>query len=199
MKTIPKNVKRAFLIASFIGSVLKSHNTGRPMLLALHKRVNQGMRRFRIVGGALAYHSLANDGKEMWIKLSERHSTHLTHAETEIFVELLGFVLSEKDYKDFLGYKHFRTDIRTDDAKYARICASVLEMNDLINELLGTKSSVGQFKILKPEKQKAKRDVSKRQSKHEKEVLEAMSRKKRKSEFLAGLRARANELRGEAV
>jgi hypothetical protein len=197
MKQAPRNVKRAFLISSFIGSVLKAHNTGRPILNAIHTRVNQGMKRYRIVAGMLSYHSLANDGQNMWVELSKRHSTHLTHEETEIFIEILGFVLSERDYKDFLGYEHFRTRVRTDDAKYARICVSVLQMNDMINELLGTKSSVCQIKQKKTEKIKTKRDGSRKLSKHEKEVLNAEAKKKRKVEFLANLKARANELRKE--
>ncbi len=64
-KTIPKNVKHAFLISSYMGAVLKHHKEGRPKLLALHKRIDMGMKRYAIVGGSKAYYELSNAGQQI--------------------------------------------------------------------------------------------------------------------------------------
>ncbi len=197
-KTIPKNVKKAFLVSSFMGSVLKTYNSGRPVLIVLHKRVNQGMRRFNLVGGRQAYYDLTNEGFEMWSRLSEEYSTKLTEDEIEIFVEVMGYLLSQKDYKDFLGSTQFKSTLKMPDIKYARVCASVIALGNEIDTHLNTKPCVEQMKTIKV-KAKKERDVSRKQSKHEKEVVKAKTQKERKKLNLASLRDRAAALRKEVV
>lgn len=174
-KTIPRNVKKAFLISSYMGSVLKYHKEGTTKLLALHKRINNGMNRYALVAGGKEYFNLAKSGEDIWVKLSERHKTTLTKEETEIFIELLGYVLSPKDYKDFLAMEQYKTAVRTTDEIYARMCESVLDLNDEVNELLGTKSCA--HALIKPKAEK----IKKQRDKAVKKVSEGkVSRNKRK-------------------
>lgn len=193
MKTIPKNVKHAFLISSYMGSVLKYHKEGRPKLLALHKRIDQGMRRYAIVGGSKAYNELSNAGQQIWIDLSERHDTLLSNDETEIFVELLGSLMNPKNHKDFLGMEHFNTAYNASEQTYREMCHSVLDLNDEVNKLLGTKSQV--YPVLKPKVEKAKKpkEKSKAQKAHEKRVAEEKARQERVTKTLREMIAKAKE------
>ena len=194
MKTIPRNVKKAFLIASFMGSVLKAHTTGTPRLTALHIRIDQAMKRYRIIAGREEYYNLTNKGLEIWTILSKKHSTKLTHDETEVFVEYMGYVLSPKDYKDFLGFTHFKSTVRASNEVFADICDSLIALGDQVDACVGTKPCVSQVKSLKT-KHKVVRDASKKLSKHDKQVQADKSRKERKKVFMASIRARAEKLR----
>jgi len=161
MKTIPRNVKKAFLISSFIGSVLKAHTTGTPILTALHIRVDQGMKRYSILVGKKAYYDLTEAGLGMWSKLSKKHSTKLTHEETEVFIEYMGYLLKDKDYKDFLGFTHFKSTITMRDTiKFKRVCNSVIALGEEVDAYLGTKPCVSQVKVVKV-KVKSERDKAK--------------------------------------
>lgn len=186
-KTIPKNVKKAFLVSSFMGSVLKSYNAGRPVLFVLHKRINQGMRRFNIVGGREAYWNLTNEGLLMWTKLSKKYSTKLTEDETEIFIEMIGHLLSKKDYKDFLGVTHFKSTLKMQDIKFARICESVIALGEEIDEHVNTKpcSTPLVFKKVKVKKVRDKSSkVSSKVSSPSNKKLKEAKRKSKVRSFL---------------
>ena len=193
-KTIPRNVKHAFLISSYMGSVLKYHKEGRPVLLALHTRINQGMRRYALVAGGRAYNELADAGADIWRQLAEKHHTLLQINETEIFVEMLGSLMNPKNYKDFLGMEHFKTKQTTSDDKYAAMCHSVLDLNDKVNELLGTNSQV--YPILKPKSEKKKKERSKSkkiETRRKKAERKEEVRKEKVSSFLKDRIAKAKE------
>lgn len=192
-RTIPRNVKHAFLISSYMGSVLKYYKEGTPQLAALHERINRGMQRYALVAGSREYNALADEGARIWKELSEVHHTRLDGPETEIFIEMLGALISPKNHKDFLAMEHYKTKVRTTDEKYAEMCHSVLDLNDKVNELLGTKSQA--YPLLKPKtvKKKKERVKSKAQKKHEKEVAEIAESKARKKAFLRERIARAKE------
>ncbi len=190
MKTIPKNVKKAFLVASFMGSVLKAHTTGTPKLTALHIRIDQGMKRYSIIAGKKAYHELTSVGFEMWKSLAEKHSTKLTHPETEVFIEYMGYLMSENDYKNFLGFTQFKSCESVSDETLVKLCNSLIELGSLIDNHLGTKPCLSQLKVVKVKK-KVVRDVSNKRSKHDKEVAAHIVVKKKKKSNLASLRERA--------
>ncbi len=192
--TPPRNVKKAFLVASFMGSVLKAHTTGTPKLTALHIRIDQGMKRYRIIAGREEYYTLTSAGMEMWKSLSKKHSTKLTHEETEIFVEYMGYLLKDKDYKDFLGFTHFKSSVRSSNEIFKAICMSLIALGEKVDEYLGTTPCVLQLKTVKVKK-KVIRDSSKKPNKHDKQVQADKGRKDRKKVNLASLRARAEALR----
>jgi hypothetical protein len=191
MKTIPKNVKHAFLISSYMGSVLKYHKEGRPKLLALHNSIDNGMRRYAIVGGSRAYYEISSQGAKIWEKLNEKHHTTLDYSETEIFVEMLGGLMNPKNHKDFLGLSHFITTHETSKEKYAAMCKSVLDLNDEVNKLLATNSQG--YPLIKPkiEKVKKPKEKSKAQKIHEQNVLEEKVRQDRVTKTLRDMIARA--------
>ena len=194
MKTIPRNVKKAFLVASFMGSVLKAHTTGAPRLTALHIRIDQAMKRYSIIAGRKEYFNLTNKGLVIWTELSKKHSTKLTHAETELFIEYMGYLLSPKDYKDFLGFSHFKSSVRSSDETFAEMCNSLIALGDHVDAYVGTKPCVSQVRAVKT-KHKVVRDVSSKLNKHAKQVIEDKSRKDKKKLFLSNLGKRAEELR----
>ena len=193
-KAPPRNVRKAFLIASFMGSVLKAHTTGAPRLTALHIRINQAMKRYNILAGRKEYFELTNKGLDIWTALSKKHSTKLSHDETELFIEYMGHLLSPRDYKDFLGFTHFTSNVRASKETFAEICTSLIDLGEQVDMYVGTKACSSQLKTVKT-KQKVVRDASKKLSKHDKQVQADKSRKERKKVFMASLRARADALR----
>lgn len=200
-KAIPRNVKHAFLISSYMGSVLKYNKEGTPQLNALHRRINQGMQRFAIIGGSRAYNELSNEGARIWKELSEVHHTLLKGNETEIFVEMLGSLMSPKNHKDFLGMDHFKTKERVDDDKYAAMCYSVLDLNDKVNELLGTKSQA--YPLLKPkvkkEKKKREKSTKKKDTKVSRTKLKEAERRAKSRSFLRDRIAKAKSNKEDEV
>jgi len=182
----PRHVKRAFLVASFIGSVLKSNQTGRVVLIGLERRANNAMYRFSAVSAKNEpelYRSLSNSGIKMWVDLSETHSIDLLPGEVEIFVEILGYIISPKDYKDFLGFEHFKSNVETTDEKMKKICSSALALSDKINELLGTKNYTEMVRKSKTKKVKKQRDKSKKKK-------EITPKKKKNAKFLKNQKER---------
>ena len=194
---IPRNVKKAFLIASYMGSVLKYYKEGRPVLSALHMRIDNGMQRYCLIAGRREYHGLANSGSDIWERLSTKHHTKLSLEETEIFVELLGSLLSPKDHQDFLAMEHFTTKVKTDDEKYSKMCHSVLDLNDEVNELLGTKSVVHSVIKPKPKKEKRERDKSKKSKSEIRESKAKIKEAERKAKARNFLRDKIAKARGE--
>ncbi len=193
-KTIPRNVKKALLVASFIGAVLRAHKTGVPKLTALHIRIDQAMKRFRIIGGADAYFDITTAGQSMWMSLSEQYKTKLTFEETEVFSQYIGYLLSDKDYKEFLGFTHFESSVTVAKDKLHDITTSLIALGEMIDEYCGTKPCTNQVRVIKA-KSKVVRDVSNKLNKHDKQVYKDAKRKERKKEFLFELGQRANKLR----
>ncbi len=193
-KNPPRNVKKSLLVASFIGAVLRAHKTGTPKLTALHIRIDQSMKRFVIIAGSKAYNDVTNEGQKMWMSLAKQYSTKLTFEETEVFSEYIGYLLSDKDYKEFLGFTHFESSVTLSEEKLHDITTSLIALGEMIDEYCGTKPCTNQVRVIKA-KSKVVRDVSSKLTRHQKEVIQAKSRKTKKKLNLASLRERAEKLR----
>ncbi len=193
-KKPPRNVKKSLLVASFVGAVLRAHKTGTPKLTALHIRIDQAMQRFAIVAGSKAYNDVTTEGQKMWLSLAKQYSTKLTFEETEVFCQYIGYLLSDKDYKEFLGFTHFESSVTVSKDKLHDITTSLIALGEMIDEYCGTKACTNQVRVIKA-KSKVVRDVSNKLNKHDKQVYKDAKRKERKKEFLFELGQRANKLR----
>jgi hypothetical protein len=165
LKVIPKNVVKAFAIASTIGAVLKSNQTGEPKLVALQVQVLRAMRVFNKKAGSKTYWNISLKVADVWEKITERHNNTIKEEEVPKFVEYLCMTIPPKDFKEFFAIKAYsiKDDINPETNK--NILDSILMLNDEINKISGTRSYSLPITRAKPvvEKEKKKRDVSKKQ------------------------------------
>ena len=196
MSKIPRNVQRAFLISSFIGATLKSHNTGSPKLLALGQRANNAMKVYAYKAGIKSYNQLVKDGLDMWTELAEEYKSTLQQHEIEAFIASMGQLIPKQDYVSFLAMKPYETDIILSPELSLKVSSSLLALNDKVNKLLKTTSPT--YSIIKKKEKVKKQRVktkSKKQLKHEEEVKLEGEKKERKKKFLQSINARAKILK----
>ncbi len=195
MKKPSKNTKKCFLIASFMGSVMKAHQPDIRELQILHRQIDRAMKVYSVTAGKQEYHDLTSEGFKIWKVLSEEYSTRLESDEVEIFVDLMGTLIPPKNYEEYLAVPPFISIKNLEPETMLRVCKSLLALNGLVNELLGTSSYRVPLPTVKKVKVKRVRDKSKRVKKDEvvsKSKLKEAERKGNVRSFLRDRIAKAN-------
>lgn len=108
-KKIPNNVRKAYAVASLIGTILKTSTTGDPKLTTLSVQANRAMRVFFAKAGAKTYFSIAEDVGSLWGEMALKHDKTLNRDEMTVFVQMMCSLISPKDYKDFLAVSPYKT------------------------------------------------------------------------------------------
>ncbi len=162
MKKPSKNTNKCFLIASFMGSVMKAHQPEVKELQVLHRQINRAMKVYSVTAGNQAYHDLTSEGMKIWTTLSDEYSTKLEADEVEIFVDLMGTLLPPKSYESYLAVPPFISVKKLNDETMLKVCKSLLALDGLVNDLLGTSSYRVPLPVIKKVKVKKVRDKSKK-------------------------------------
>ena len=186
-----KNTAKAFAVASTLASVIASNNTGDPKLTSLLVQCHRAMKVFNIKAGRKLYWEISHHIQKIWEKLSLEHRTEIDYDKVPIFIEYLCIMIPPKDFKTFLGIDPYTTNETLDKDTNKQVVDIVLELDKELNDFFNTKP----YSLSKPKekkiKQKRTRDISKKQSKHDLEVINAKAKKERKQEFFAQIRAKA--------
>lgn len=166
MAKITNETKKAFAVASILGAIVKSHNNGNPKLIALKIQVDKAMKVFSLKAKGQYY--LISDGiKEAWFELADRYDNTLDEDELEVFIEMIANLIPKPHYKAFLGVSTFKTTHTINDEIKSSVLMSVLELDSMLNKMLGTTPTIDReglakvmVKPLKNKKVKAKRDMA---------------------------------------
>ncbi len=140
-------VKKAFALSSMAGAIVMSASSGSPKLLALSKQVNDAMRVFNIKS-AKDYYTISHDVRELWVEMEKRRKNALYPAEIEVFIEMVLSLLPSSDMKTYLGYK-FTTKEKLRDSKKSALLVTVLELDEELNKMFGTKPTATRESIAK--------------------------------------------------
>ena len=124
---------------------------------------------------------------DIWEEAGVKNDGIIEEGSIDAFVESLGYILPKSDMKAFLGVSHYYSYRHMYYRKYPEIVNTVLDMADVLNKKLGTKSAVW----VKPKKLKTKKkrekQKTKKQKQHEEAVLRIAEDKKRKKERLQNI------------
>ncbi len=185
---IPKNVIKMFTISSAVGAIIKSNHNGDPKLSTLAIQVNRAMRVFSIQAGREVYNGVSKEVGEIWEEIVDKYSNSIKEEQVPVYIEMLCSLVSDKDYKEFLGiskYKAEKSLYISDNA-----LEGILYLDVAINKLYGCKPTTYPLRREVQLREKPKRDkkVSSRAIKHAKEVQQHIDWKKKKSAFMAKLR-----------
>ena len=184
-------VHKAFAVSSILGAIIMAHNNGDPRITALKIQIDKAMRVYNVKLGRKNYYEMTDKIKEIWGKLAEKHNNTIDGDELSLFIELILNLSPRKDMKEFLMV-HFTTSHKIKDYHKSAILMSVLELDEELNRLCGTVSTIdrdGLGKILvkqikKRAPNKRTKTASKAQLKHEASAREYKERKERIASFL---------------
>ncbi len=197
MKTPPKNTQRAYAIASFILASLKGMEYNNTEIKQLHMQCARAMRSFSVQVEPEWFSEFINSIGDIWELAGKKNDSLITQESVGVLVELLGYILPPKEFKEFLGVPGYVRDGAINNAYFSDISEKVLVINEELNKLLGTKSVVLQKPKQKKVKVKKEKDKSRKQKKHEEEVIRIADAKKEKKEKLRKMIQEAKEKKAE--
>ena len=184
MNKIPKNVQRAYAIASYIGASLKVYEVADPELHQLELQCKRAMRVYSAKAGKQQTLALADKLGDLWQELGGKYSHTIDENSVPALIEGISMIISPKDFKDFIGVSPYYKHRHQYYADYWKIMDSANSLNWKLNELLGTKSVVMQKpKVIKP-KIKKERTKTKKLNKHEKQIIADREKNERITSFL---------------
>ena len=186
---IPRNVIKCFAVASAIGAIIKSNHNGDPKLSTLAVQVNRAMRVFNVQAGRNVYIGVSKEVGEIWGEIVDKYSNQIEEEQVPIYIEMLCSLVSDKDYKEFLGISKYKAEKSLYIADNA--LEGILYLDVALNKLYGCKPTTYVVRREVVVKTKTKRDkkVSSGAIKHAKEVQQHIDWKEKKSAFMAKLRA----------
>lgn len=161
MAKTPKNVKKAFAVASCIGSAIKLTGIRTIKLNALDMQADKAMQVFGAKAGRKIYWSISFDLREIWERLSKKHTTVLTEETLSVYIEMMCMMIPPKDFKEFFGVSPLRSRVEVDPETYAALAKSVLDLDHELNNLFGTHAYSIEMPKQKEEKAKRERDKAK--------------------------------------
>ena len=195
MSNVPKNIKRAYAVASYIGASLKAYTVDDPELHKLELQCKKAMAVFSKKVGKDGTMELANKLGDLWQELGDKHSHTIDEDSVPALIEGISMIVSPKEFKTFLGVPQYYKDRHQYYKDYPKIMDSVNSLNYKLNELLGTKSVTLQKPKVKVPKVKKPREKSKAQKRHEAEVLAEEQRVESVTKFLRDRIAKAKEMK----
>ena len=189
-----KSTMKMFALASSIGAVLMSYNNGEPKLIAMRLQIDRAMKVFSRKAGPKLYWAISGQVQEIWTKVAEKHNNTINEEEINAFVEYLCMLAPPDHFKKFLGLRPYKTGTKLSKDVEAGVVQSVLQMDQELNDIFGTKSWTEPVRKPQVVKVKTERDKSKKEVKNEQRVsrgklLRAASNA-RKREFFARIRAK---------
>lgn len=173
-----------------MGSVMKAHQPEVRELQILHRQINRAMKVYSITAGKQEYFDLTTEGFKIWKILSEEYSTRLESDEVEIFIDLMGTLVPPKNYEEYLAVPPFISIKKLEPETMLRVCKSLLALDGLVNDLLGTTSYRVPLPAMKKVKVKKERDKSKKVKKDEVVSKSKLKEAERKSNVRSFLRDR---------
>ena len=192
-----RSTRKALSLASLIGAAIKSFHNGSVQLTSLNLQINRAMSVYSRQDRK-DYLLVTDMTFKLWEKLATRYSTLLTEDETAYFVSMLCTLIPPKDFHTFLGVMPYESIETLRPGKREELSKSVLDLDQELNLLFGTKPYT--MRVIKPKKVKIKQKRSKNDSKrlkHQRDVEIARKRKERKKSFLRGIKQRAEMLKKE--
>lgn len=139
MGKVPSNVRKAFAVASCIGSAVKLAESRTIKLNAIDLQANKAMRVFRAKAGSKEYWTISNSISEIWMRLSKKHTTLLSENALSLYIEMMCMMIPPKDFKEFMNVSAFKSSAEVDPETYALMAKSILALDGELNSLFGTK------------------------------------------------------------
>jgi len=203
-KEISKKVKKAFILTSVIGAVIKVHHNGDPRFDAIAYQVDRAMKVFAIKAGIKLYNELSLTMQRIWVEIDEDHQNPITLDEVAVCIEMLYHMIPYEDMKTFLNVGYTTSHKVRDEMKSSLLCMMV-DMDQKINQALGMKpyidrNGLGAIMCKPVPVKKAKggrKELTKAQKRHLEMVEEHRCIKERRKALLAGIREKAERLRAE--
>ncbi len=200
-KKIPKNIKKVFGIATYISTVLEDINTDDTLeLTILKQRTHKMMKVFGVQAGDYQYTELLDKLGDIWVELDERNKKTIKEQSIPMLIECMCMIIHPKDFKELFAVVPFVRYAHMYMIDYPEVVKSVLELDEELNMLLGTKS----YSLIKPKekivKVKKQRDKSKKKVKEKivsKSKLKEAERKAKGRNFLRDRVAQAKQVVGD--
>ena len=188
--------KKAFAIASIIGSALHDNRTSIVKLNILKLQASKAMKVYAKKVGLKEYFILTEQIAQIFEQLEKKHSNEIPIEQMPVFIELICNLIPPDHFKKFLVVSPYSTgSVEMEPAIYASVCNSILELDNSLNKLLNTEPYT--LPIRKKKVQKIRQPTIKKKEptvkkKRQKVIREAKRRKKVKS-FLKDRIAKAKE------
>lgn len=194
-----KATNKMFAIASIIGATLKSSNTGDPKLLNLAVQSNKAMQVYSIKVGHTAYWEVSEAIKKIWFALAEKHENKLEHDEVPVFIQYVCMLVPENNFKSFLMVPPYTINKELSKEKNLAIVKSVLDLDNELNKLFGTRAHTVTKPKQKIAKLKKQRDKSKKKQKEKTVSRSKLKEAERKQNVRSFLRDRIAKAKDKEV
>jgi len=196
-----KRAKKAYALTSYVNAMIRDAGLSTLNTMALLRQCKLAMNGYFKHVGPIIYMEHTDELAEIYTSLNDRFDVKITDVESAVFIEIILNLLPKKDMKDFL-LLNFNSGCVLDADRMEMLVSTALELDKLLNELLGThvtatKESLLKIFASKPKKVKKTRDkkVSKKQLAHLAEVEAIKASKERKKTFLQERIAKAKLLK----
>ena len=199
-KRVPRNVVKVFALCSTIGAIIKGNHNGDPRLSALELQASRAMRVFHVKAGRETYWEISNRVGKIWEEITEKYDKTIPEEQVPAYISMLCSLVSEKDFKDFLGVKPYK-DVNNVELD-SRVSHSILYLEEEINKIWGTKPVVVSIyrskskkgKVTIRDKAKIKEPVKKKISSAKIKKSQERKRKQWLRDRIAKAKEKANEL-----
>ena len=192
------NTKKAFAIASIIGSAFHDNRTSIIRLNTLKMQSKKAMQVYAKKVGLKEYFKLTDEIASIFDKLEQKHNNNIPIEQMPVFIELICNLIPPDHFKKYFAIGPYSTgSVEMEPAVYASVCNSVIELDSGLNKLLNTKPYTLPIrkkkvqKIAKPDSKKKKEPTIK---KKRMKVIREAQRKKRVKSFLKDRIAKAKEM-----
>ena len=178
-KVIPKNVKKAFAIATYIATALHAFEEAHTLeeeLIKLQLQVARAMKVFGAIGGTEMYLYLSDKNGDMWETLSQKNGFMLKEESLPLLVEYLCMLIPPKDFKEFIGVLPYSRERHLYMTEYPMVVKSVIMLNEELNSFYGTKF----YTLPLPKKEVTKKVKEKRVKKQKASPQKPQPKKKYK-------------------
>ena len=167
-------------------------------LKKVHMQCARAIRVFSSKVDPVWFDDFINSIGDIWESVGNAQGIKTLQSDAGLLVEAFGYMLSPKEYKEFLGVSQYTNEDTHSKEEFRGALKISLGLNTELNEFLGTKSVALQKPKMKVTKVKKPREKSKKQKKHEADMKKIADSKIQKKQTLQEIvrKARENAAKG---